>query len=200
MHVNADWAILEVVDEDNRPVPDGTKGAKVLITNLANFVQPIIRYEIGDIVTMATEPCGCGSNLPLIAGIDGRDSDMFWIEGDEGDQPLPPAIFEVALGQIAQIREYQIDPGRPQSISHLARTVARQRTWIASAPRRLIQEQLEEYDLGQRLQIEIEVVERLAPEDGNKFKRVVSKVKRPEADCSRSRRRLTATARRPHVR
>ena len=66
MHVNADWAILEVVDENNRPVPDGEKGAKVLVTNLANYVQPIIRYEIGDIITMATEPCDCGSNLPFI--------------------------------------------------------------------------------------------------------------------------------------
>src|SRR4051812_4839366 len=28
MHVNQDWAILEVVDENNQPVPDGEKGAK----------------------------------------------------------------------------------------------------------------------------------------------------------------------------
>ena len=55
MHVNADWAMLEVVDDKNKPVPAGEKGAKVLLTNLANYVQPIIRYEIGDIVTMAAE-------------------------------------------------------------------------------------------------------------------------------------------------
>ena len=77
MHVNADWAILEVVDENNQPVPAGEKGAKVLITNLANLVQPIIRYEVGDILTMATEPCGCGSNMPLIDHVEGRDSDVF---------------------------------------------------------------------------------------------------------------------------
>jgi len=42
-HVNADWAILEVVDDDYRPVPDGTPGAKVLITNLANTVLLVSR-------------------------------------------------------------------------------------------------------------------------------------------------------------
>src|SRR5262245_21028591 len=52
MHVNADWALLEVVDEDNQPVPDGEPGAKVLVTNLANYTQPSIRYEIGDINPM----------------------------------------------------------------------------------------------------------------------------------------------------
>jgi len=42
----------------------------VLLTNLANLVQPLVRYEIGDIVTMATEPCDCGNHLPLIARVD----------------------------------------------------------------------------------------------------------------------------------
>jgi phenylacetate-coenzyme A ligase PaaK-like adenylate-forming protein len=179
MHVNADWAIMEVVDQENRPVPDGTKGAKVLITNLANYVQPIIRYEIGDIATMATEPCRCGSNLPLVASIGGRDSEMFWIEGDEGVQPLLPAIFDQALQQILHIREYQLiqeDRNRfrillePLPGANLDREHAKN----------ILRKKLEEYGLGRRLRIEFEVVERLAPEDGNKFKRVVSKVARPD--------------------
>ena len=37
MHVNADWAILEVVDEENRQVAGRHQERKVLITNLANF-------------------------------------------------------------------------------------------------------------------------------------------------------------------
>ena len=73
MHVNADWAIMEVVDEHNRAVPAGKQGAKVLVTNLANHAQPLIRYEIGDIVTMAAEPCNCGSNLPLVESVEERE-------------------------------------------------------------------------------------------------------------------------------
>src|SRR5262249_43524818 len=57
VHINSDWAILEVVDEENQPVPRGEFGHKVLLTNLANTTQPIIRYEIRDRVMMATGPC-----------------------------------------------------------------------------------------------------------------------------------------------
>src|SRR5205823_10944439 len=64
-HVNADLALLEVVDDEYRPVPDGTPGAKVLVTNLYNLVQPLIRYEVGDVVTVSPSPCPCGSPLPL---------------------------------------------------------------------------------------------------------------------------------------
>ena len=36
LHINADWAILESVDDDYRPVPPGELGTRVLVTNLAN--------------------------------------------------------------------------------------------------------------------------------------------------------------------
>jgi phenylacetate-coenzyme A ligase PaaK-like adenylate-forming protein len=179
MHLNADWAILEVVDENNQPVPDGEKGAKVLITNLANYVQPIIRYEIGDIVTIATESCGCGSNLPLIAGIDGRDSEMFWIESDGELKPLPPAVFEVALGEVLDAREYQLVQEKRNEFRVLVeplpgRTMNRQRA------SRIIQEQVKEYGLDGHVSVEIEVVDKLEPKGGDKFKRVVSKVEGPD--------------------
>jgi phenylacetate-coenzyme A ligase PaaK-like adenylate-forming protein len=179
MHVNADWAILEVVDEHNRSVPDGKKGAKVLITNLANDVQPIIRYEIGDIVTMATKPCGCGSNMPLIAGVDGRDSDMFWIESKGDVRPLPPAVFELALSQIVDAREFQIvQEGNMEFRIRLEPLLGvkldRQRA------DRILSEQLEEYGLSDQVSVELETVDRLAPEKGDKFKRIVSKVPAPK--------------------
>jgi phenylacetate-coenzyme A ligase PaaK-like adenylate-forming protein len=178
MHVNADWAILEVVDENNQPVPDGEKGAKVLITNLANFVQPIIRYEIGDIVTMATEPCGCGSNLPLIEGIDGRDSEMFWIDKGKGLQPLPPAMFEVALGELVDAREYQIVQEERNRFQIFVEPLPGV-TLDEERARKLMQAQLKEYGFEKQLKIDVEMVDKLAPDGGDKFKRVVSKVDGP---------------------
>jgi phenylacetate-CoA ligase len=179
MHVNADWAIVEVVDEDNQPVPDGEKGAKVLITNLANHVQPIIRYEIGDIVTMATEPCGCGSNLPLIAGIDGRDSEMFWIESGGELQPLPPAVFEIALGEVLDAREYQLVQEKRNEFRVRVEPLP-DRKMDREKASRVIQEQVKEYGLDGHLKVEVEVVDKLSPEGGDKFKRVVNKVEGPD--------------------
>ena len=42
-----------MVDDEYRPVPAGVPGAKVLVTNLYNRVQPLIRYEVGDVVTLS---------------------------------------------------------------------------------------------------------------------------------------------------
>jgi phenylacetate-coenzyme A ligase PaaK-like adenylate-forming protein len=189
MHVNADWAILEVVDEQNQPVPPGQPGAKVLLTNLANFVQPIIRYEVGDIVTMATEPCNCGNHLPLIAAIDGRDSDVFHIETESGARALQPTIFELAIGRVLDAREYQIiqeDNNRFRiKIEPLpGKTIDLQRAEDA------VKADLEQYGLGKKLRVEVEIVDRLTPDGDQKFQRIVCKVEAPAADsqCKNSQR------------
>jgi phenylacetate-coenzyme A ligase PaaK-like adenylate-forming protein len=55
-------------------LPPGETGATTLLTNLANHVQPIIRYDLGDRVTQHPEPCACGSHLPVIE-VQGRCDD-----------------------------------------------------------------------------------------------------------------------------
>lgn len=184
MHVNADWALLEVVDENNEPVPDGETGAKVLVTNLANYTQPIIRYEIGDMITMATEPCGCGSNLPLIDHVEGRDSDVFEIKTDKGTKTLQPTIFELALGRMLDVREYQLIQEENTSFRILVeplpgKTVDRART------EKVMHEQLREYGLEQHLQIKVEAVARLTNDGEQKFKRVVSKLRDDKKESRR---------------
>jgi phenylacetate-CoA ligase len=175
MHVNADWAIVEVVDENNQPVPPGEKGAKVLVTNLANYIQPFIRYEIGDIVTMASESCGCGSNMPLIECVQGRDSDVFYVETDKGRRSIQPGVFDLAIGRMLDAREYQL----------IQEDNARFRILIEPLPGKsfdrdradkLMHEQLKKYDLDRQLDFKLEVVDHLTGENGEKFKRVVSKV------------------------
>ena len=60
-------AILQPVDAQHRPVPVGETGFTTLLTNLANRVQPLIRYDLGDRVRFAPEACECGSALPVMA-------------------------------------------------------------------------------------------------------------------------------------
>jgi phenylacetate-CoA ligase len=180
MHVNADWAILEVVDEKDRPVPDGVPGAKVLLTNLANYVQPIIRYEIGDIVTMATEPCCCGNNLPLIARVEGRDSDVFYIETEDGTRALQPTIFELAVGHVLEAREYQLV--QENSTHFRARLEPLPGKKVdATRAKHALDDALEKYGLREKLHVDVEIVDRLAPNGEQKFKRIVCKVKKPAA-------------------
>jgi phenylacetate-CoA ligase len=176
MHVNVDWAIMEVVDEQNRPVPAGQKGAKVLVTNLANYAQPLIRYEIGDIVTMAAEHCNCGSNLPLVESIEGRASEMFEVETEHGTHLLQPMIFQNALTRLLEVREYQIIQKENRRFRILLEPLPGQRLDRERA-RAVMDSELRRYGLDRELDVEVEAVERLTPDGDQKFQRVVFKAK-----------------------
>jgi phenylacetate-CoA ligase len=78
LHLNSDWAILEPIDAEGRPVPPGVASASALLTNLANHVQPVIRCDIGDRITVLPERCTCGSALPAIRVL-GRCDDTLHI-------------------------------------------------------------------------------------------------------------------------
>ena len=54
----SDLCLAELVDEGNNPVPAGITAAKVLVTNLHNLTQPLIRYELTD---RFTRPAGAPS-------------------------------------------------------------------------------------------------------------------------------------------
>lgn len=79
IHVNIDWLILEPVDAENRPVPPGTLSDGVLLTNLANLIQPVIRYRLSDKVIWHDEPCSCGLHTPFIE-LEGRAEDALTFE------------------------------------------------------------------------------------------------------------------------
>ena len=109
LHVNEDLALMEVVDENYDPVPDGTQGNSVLVTNLFNKAQPFIRYQVSDMVTLSETPCPCGSPLTTIESIQGRTEEMIWLTTPEGDRELlHPYLFVVAMFRVPAVREYQV--------------------------------------------------------------------------------------------
>jgi phenylacetate-CoA ligase len=109
MHIFEDLGIVEVVDEDNRPVPDGTLGHKILFTSLFGFTQPVIRYEISDMMILAPEPCLCGHPFRRILAINGRNDDVLYLRGQAGKQvAVHPVHFWNVLESFADIRQYQV--------------------------------------------------------------------------------------------
>ncbi len=97
LHVNEDWVVLEPVDEHHRPVPPGTPSHSVLLTNLANLVQPLIRYDLGDQVTLQPERCSCGSAL-VVMEVQGRRDDVLRVPAQRRGRTvslLPMALCTV---------------------------------------------------------------------------------------------------------
>lgn len=108
LHANTDWLILEPVDEKYKPVPPGHASATTLLTHLGNRVQPIVRYDIGDQITVSPHACECGSPLPVIR-VSGRNDPPLTMRGENGK---PVVLFPLALTTVleeqAGLYEFQL--------------------------------------------------------------------------------------------
>jgi phenylacetate-CoA ligase len=183
-HVNADWAILEVVDENYRPVPPGQLGHRALLTSLANDVQPLIRYEIGDRIQMATSPCRCGNRLPRVEKVLGRAADFFWVRAGAGYRPLTAYPFQHAFDHLREAREWQATQEGRNRVRVRFEALPGATIDLAAARRRL-DERLGLAGLAGEVEVELEVVPHLAiDERTGKMKRMVSLVGAP-ADLNR---------------
>ena len=115
-HVHADWAILEPVDDDRRPVAPGEPSTTVLLTVLANRVQPIIRYDLGDAVVLRPEPCPCGSRLPAIDVV-GRTNDVLHFAAPDGhDVALAPLPLVTLAEAVPGVRSVQLVQTAPDTV------------------------------------------------------------------------------------
>jgi phenylacetate-CoA ligase len=98
---NSDMCIIELVDAGNRPVGPGVPSAKVLVTNLYNLAQPLIRYEMAD--SFVLEP-GAGGPGHLLARAHGRADEVFHYQA--GD--LHPHIIRSVMLRSPEVADYQV--------------------------------------------------------------------------------------------
>lgn len=116
LHLNADWVMLEPVDRNYRPVPPGATSHTVLITNLANRVQPIIRYDLGDSVWIAPGPCECGSLFPALR-VDGRSDEVLRLRDKKGNRvDLLPLAVTTVVEETAAAHQFQIVQTAPDAL------------------------------------------------------------------------------------
>ncbi len=121
LHVNADWVLLEGIDAGGRPVPPGEPSHSTLLTNLANRAQPLIRYDIGDSITVLPDRCPCGSALPAIE-VQGRCDDVLTLAGGQRQPPvkLMPLALATVLEDDALVNDFQlVQTGRGRLVLRL---------------------------------------------------------------------------------
>ena len=102
IHVWADMFLIEVLDpKTDEPVADGETG-ELVFTTLHKFALPLIRYRIGDLTIMNSEPCECGRTHPRIMRILGRTDDMLIIRGIN----VFPSQVESVLMNIPEVGDH----------------------------------------------------------------------------------------------
>jgi len=96
---------VESVVVDLEPAGEGLD--EVLLTDLHNLAQPVIRYRIGDLVGPARGACACGRALPLLGELQGRAGDAITLpDGRRVSGLLPYYIFR-HHAKSGRVREYQ---------------------------------------------------------------------------------------------
>jgi phenylacetate-CoA ligase len=100
--------LVENVDPDGEPVPAGEPGARLLVTNLHNLVQPLLRLEVTDVVTLDPDPCPCGRILARMTTIHGRSDDIISLPARDGSPVAVHPLHFALLSSDPQVREFQI--------------------------------------------------------------------------------------------
>jgi phenylacetate-CoA ligase len=107
LHLNAENLYVEVIGEDG--VIRNRGRGRILVSEYYNRVQPLVRYELGDIGDLAPGACACGRSLPVIREIHGKAYDIIF--GPNGRKYFPEYfsyLLKDIQGHGEKIRQFQI--------------------------------------------------------------------------------------------
>ncbi|MFD4014584.1 phenylacetate--CoA ligase family protein [Streptomyces albidoflavus] len=102
-HMNNRDFHLEFI-RDSRPVEDGEMG-ELYVTTIDDALVPRIRYSTGDYFTPESEPCSCGSDLPVVR-VEGRATHMIRLEAGK---LLSPGAVDAVVGDAPGIDLYKLE-------------------------------------------------------------------------------------------
>lgn len=130
MHVHSENVLIEVLDEEDKPCLPGQTG-RLVLTALHNFLNPFIRYEILDEVTLAPGPCSCGRGLPLFTRVLGRRHPLFHLPG--GRRKIITSLYQ-QVRLVGGCHQFQIVQ---RDVEHVIVRVVPDRSWTTDHPERL---------------------------------------------------------------
>jgi phenylacetate-coenzyme A ligase PaaK-like adenylate-forming protein len=168
LHV-CEEAIVEVVDAAGDAVPPGQPGAKVLLTNLVNHAQPLIRYELLDTVELAEGPDPSGRPFDRIAHIDGRSDDVLRLPASDGAGTVAvhPYRLRAPFVRLLDVLQYQIVQRR-EGLTVLIVVRPDAPRDLPDRVRSLVENALQE--AGAACAVRVEVVQEIARERGHAAK------------------------------
>jgi len=104
-HLAAETAIVELLDDEDRPAEPGQPG-RVVVTPLFARAMPFIRYDLGDLaLCVADEPCPCGRTLPSIGPVLGRAEQV--LRRADG-RPVFPREIGNAFTSCDGVRDFRV--------------------------------------------------------------------------------------------
>jgi putative adenylate-forming enzyme len=119
LHINEDLVAVECLENDGTETLPGEPCKRLIVTDLHKRSQPIIRYELNDIITISPEKCRCGSAFRVISSIQGRADDVFWAKSTRDGSwqyIFPDYISRAVISASEDIDEYQVIQSAPDRV------------------------------------------------------------------------------------
>ena len=107
LEIAEDVVVIEIVEENGVAVPPGQPGGKVLLTNLINYAQPLIRYALTDSVVESPMPNPAGRPWRCLLSVDGRTADILYFPRPDGATvAVHPSVLGSAAAPLAEVGAY----------------------------------------------------------------------------------------------
>jgi phenylacetate-CoA ligase len=177
LHVNTLARYVEIVDDTGNPLPPGTPG-RLLLTDLTNYFQPFLRYEIEDIGSWKANACSCGRPFPLLERVWGRASDF--ILTPEG-KSIHSVFFTHLFYDMPQVALFQVNQIGLEDI----RVLLVLRPDVKEYPAEILKQRLDQA-FGPKVNYKVEVVAHIDRPPSGKHRFTVSSVRTRWGVASRS--------------
>lgn len=170
LHINEDLVYIELYDKNNKLIQEpNVIGHKMVLTNLVNYAQPLIRYKMNDMIVL-DKPCECGSSFRTIKKVLGRHDDIlyFYDHNHQLNVVYPDLFARWIITESDTIKEFQVVQEAVGRIHVYIDTMSEFNTDIL---KRRIQNELSKFNLTANISVMIQPIR--LPEDKNKFKRFI---------------------------
>jgi phenylacetate-CoA ligase len=147
LHLNDDMQIVEVLDDRDRPVPDGETG-QVVVTQLCGLAQPLLRYRLGDLAARIPGRCRCGRGLARLSPVQGRTRHV--IRTPDG-RVLYGMMISTVVKPFQEVRRWQLRQTGPDTVCLL---VVPAPTWRPEAGEEIARQLTEKFGPGLRFEVE----------------------------------------------
>lgn len=160
LHQNTAFCRADIIAV--RGIRDRNVG-RVLATTFRNRWFPLLRFDVGDLVRIAQEPCPCGRDFGLtLSSVEGRLVSLFVATGGK---LVTHGRLDRAMAAVEGIEEYRLDQVSPVRVQ--SRLVP-----DGSRPVRSVLRDVREAlggILGDKVSVTAKVVDKLVPEVSGKF-------------------------------
>ena len=166
LHMSAEGLYVEVLDSE------GDRPGRVVVTDLFNRGMPLIRYEVGDLATLAPGPCPCGRGLPRLGRVFGRTTDILY--APDGRRISGVSILDTFVIHVPGVHQAQIVQ---DALDHIELRVVPDRGF-SQETRDLLAQNVRDI-FGPAMRYDLEIVESIAPTARGKFQFTICEIEAP---------------------